>query len=100
MYGPHIGEFQQTITVSGGVGAGTFVATGKIWDVYIVPNQPSTFDWTLADGLSVPRGGQTGVTVTTLFDLGGRPCSGTNTISILNATNGTYTVTVNVELGH
>jgi len=100
MNGPHVGEFTDTIIVSGGVGAGTFTAVGKMWDIYIKPEQASTYDWTIVSASGVPRSGTEGMSGETVFDLGGRPCKGTNTINILNATNGTYLVVLSIEQGY
>lgn len=99
MNGPHVQQIAFSITVAGGVGSATISFTGELDDVYLAPPAGATFDWNITDSTSTPRGGEAGVSGSRMADCGKRPCIKPLTLNILNATNGTYTGTVNYKQG-
>lgn len=100
MNGPHIIEVPVTVVVSGGVGTATFKETGEMNDIFIHCPNGATYDWSIVNGHGVPRAGEGGVSGDRSVDTARRTCIQTNTISISNATNGTYAITIHINRGY
>lgn len=94
----HVYETLVTVTVSGGIGTATFSVTGQITDVYISAPNGATYDWNITGPTGTPRIGEMGVSGSRSVDCNNRPCQGTSTITMANATNGTYTFSINTVL--